>query len=75
MYQNLYDRAKKIIKKDACMIFYDTCRPLNLETDASGVSLPAGLLQVRNGMNWEQEKVKDNATLHPNAFASKNLSA
>ena len=44
MCQDLDDRAKKIIKKDTCMKFYDTSGPLYLETDISGVSLGAGLL-------------------------------
>ena len=44
MYQKLYDKAKNLIKKDACMKFYDTSRPLNLETDASGIGLGTGLL-------------------------------
>ena len=39
MFQDLYDRTKKIIKKDACLKFYDASRPLHLESDASGVSL------------------------------------
>ena len=42
MCRDLYDKAKKIPKKDACIKFYDASRPLYLETDASGVSLGAG---------------------------------
>ena len=38
MGQDLYNRAKEIVKKDACMKFYDVARPLYLETDVSGVS-------------------------------------
>ena len=41
MYQDLYDTAQKIVKKDACMKLYNASRPLYLETDASGVSLGA----------------------------------
>ena len=74
MYPNLYNKAKKVIKKDPCMKFYDTSRPLYPETDASGVSLAAGLLQVREGMNCENDEVPDNATLHPFAFTNKSLS-
>ena len=47
MYQDLYKKAKKIIKRDAYMKFYDASRLLLLETITSGVSLGAGLLQVR----------------------------
>ena len=47
MYKGVYDKAKKIIKKDACMKFYDASRPLSMETNALGVSFEAGLLQER----------------------------
>ena len=46
MYQDLYDRAKIIIKKDTCVKFSDASRPLYLKTDASGVSLGGRLLEV-----------------------------
>ena len=48
MNQDLYDKAKKIINKDSCMKFYEPFRPLYQETDASGVGLGAGIMQV-----WE----------------------
>ena len=73
MHQDLYDRAEKIIKKDACMKFCDTSRPLYLENNALGVSLGATLLQVRVEMNYGHGRVSDNATLCPIAFASKSL--
>ena len=37
-YQDLYDKAKRLITKDAYMKFYDTSKPLYIEIDASGVS-------------------------------------
>ena len=40
-YWDLYNKAKKIIKKDANMKSYDASRPQYLETDASDVSLGA----------------------------------
>ena len=46
---------------------------LYLETDASGVYLGTGLLQVRRGMNCGCDKVLEKAPLHLIAFASKNL--
>ena len=52
MYQDLYDRTRKIIKEDACMKFFDVSRTLCLETDVPGASLGTRLLQVGNGMNW-----------------------
>ena len=30
MFQNLYDKAKEIVNRDACMKFYDMVRPLYL---------------------------------------------
>ena len=62
-YQDLYNKAKKIVMKDACMKFHDATRPLCLETDVSGVSLGARLLQVRDGMNYGCNAVPDNATM------------
>ena len=70
MYQDVYDRAKKIVKKDACMTFYDASRPLYMETDISHVGLGARLLQVKDDMNCGHDKVPHNATLHQIAFAS-----
>ena len=45
-YQQLFDNAKSIIKADVCMTFYNNSKPLYLETDASGISLGAALLQT-----------------------------
>ena len=36
-----FDKAKGIIKDDACMIFYDEAKPLYIEKDVSGVGLGA----------------------------------
>ena len=57
------------------MKFYDASKPLNVKTDAFSISLGAGLLQVWNGVNCEQDRVPDNTPLHPNAFTSKSLSS
>ena len=43
--------------------------------DSIDIGLRAGLLQVRDGMNCGCDKVPDNATLYPIAFASKDLSS
>ena len=61
--------------KDACLKFYDTSKPLYLDIDASGIGLGASLLQMRKDMNCWFDKVTDNATLCPIAFASKSLSS
>ena len=55
------------------MKFYDTSRYLYMETDASDVSLGAGLLQLKDSINYEYDSVPDNATLHPTVFISKSL--
>ena len=55
------------------MKFYDASRPLYLKTDASGVCLEAGLLEVRKGMNSGYDEVPDNVTLCPIVFDSKGL--
>ena len=73
MYKGLYIKAKKVIKRDADMKFYNAPRPLYWENDAWGVSLEAGVVQVREGMNFECDKVTGNATLHPIPFTRKSL--
>ena len=57
------------------MKFYGVARTLYLETGASGIGFGAGLLQMRDGMNYGHEKIQDNAILQPKAFASKRLSS
>ena len=44
------------------MIFYDALKPINLETDASGIGLGASLLYVREGVNCGHDEVSDNVT-------------
>ena len=53
-YQQTYNKAKSIIKKDMCMKFYNENKELFLETDASGVGLGAALLQLRDNTAWQQ---------------------
>ena len=74
-HQELYDKVKNIIKQDRCMKFYDASRPLYLGTDASGISLEAGHLQVRDGMKFGQGGVLNNTALHSIDFACKGLSS
>ena len=45
------------------MQFYDALKPLYLESDTSGMSLEAGLLQIRKGMNCGNAKAPDNIVL------------
>ena len=53
------------------MKFYHVSRPLHLETDASGISVRAGLLWVREGMNCGCGEGPDNVVLCLIVFASK----
>ena len=58
--QKTFDKAKEIIKEDACMKFYDETRPLYIATDASGVGLGAALLQTRGITSCHRDKVLGN---------------
>ena len=73
MYQDPYDRARKIVRKDSCMKFYDVSQQLYLETYSSGVSLGVRLLEISNVMNCGHDKVPDKSTLCTTPFASKSL--
>ena len=75
LYPDLYNRTKKIVKKDACMKFYDVARFLYLETNASSIDLGARILEVRDSINSEHEKVSENTILHPMTFSSSGLSS
>ena len=74
-YQKIFDRAKSIIKEDAFMKFYDESKPLNIETDASGVKLGAALLQTRSGTSCPRDEAPNNSILRPIASTSKSLSS
>ena len=45
-YQQLFNKAKLLIKVDVCMKLYDNTKLLYLEIDASGIGLGAALLQL-----------------------------
>ena len=72
-YQQLFNKAKSIIKVEMCMKFYDDTKLLYLETDASGVGLGAALLPLRDNTNCPKRHAPDNTILYPIAFASKSL--
>ena len=74
-YQEIYERAKFLVKEDACMKYYDVWKPLHLETDASGVGLGVTLLQVMDNLNCRNDEAQDNAMLQPTAFVWKSLSS
>ena len=72
-YQQLFNRAKSLIKVEICMKFYDDTKLLYLETDASGVGLGAVPLQLCNKTACQRDMVPDNAILRPVAFASQSF--
>ena len=74
-YQPLFDKAKSIVKVDVCMKFYNDAKSLYLETDASGVSLGAALLQLCKNIVCPKGIAPDNITFYPIAFASKSLTS
>ena len=71
-YQKMFNNAKAIINEDACMKFYDETKPLNIETDASGVGLGTYLLQKRSNINCHRDKTPDNSNLRLIVVASKS---
>ena len=64
-YQQRFKKAKMLIKVEMCMKFYDDNKPLYLETDASGISLGAALLQLRDDTSCQTHMVPDNTILCP----------
>ena len=73
MYQNMFDKAKTIIKEDVYMEFYDKTKPLYIETDASGVELGAALLKTRSNTSCPRDELPDNSIFRPITFSSKSL--
>ena len=73
MYQDLFDKTKKIMKQDTCVKFCDASRSLCLETNVPGTNLGAALLHVREAMNCGCNELPENVNLHPTMFASKSL--
>ena len=67
-YQKTFDKAKAIIKEDACMKCYDETK-----TATSGVELGAALLQMRGNTCCHRDEVLNNSILWPIAFSSKSL--
>ena len=73
-YQEIYERAKSLVKEEKCTKYYNIRKPLYLETDAWGLGLGATLLQARDDLNCGYDEVLGNTMLWPIAFTSKSLS-
>ena len=71
-YQQLFNKAKSLIKAEMCIKFYDDTKPLYLETDAPGIGLGAALL-LRDNKECQKDTAPDYANLHPITFVSKSL--
>ena len=71
--QNIFNRARNIIKKNVAMAFYIKKKQLYLETDTLGVGLGASLLQVRNKNQFPRDESPNKEALKPRAFTSKSL--
>ena len=54
LYQQLFAKAKALIKVDVCMKFYDDTKLLYLETDVSRVGLGAALLQLHDNTTFQK---------------------
>ena len=65
--QNLYDKAKNIIKDNATMAFYNVIQQLYIKTDALGVSLGPNLMQARDRMWFQRNEDHDNAGIVANS--------
>ena len=66
--QQLFDKAKSLIKAEMCMKFYDDTKPLYLETDVSGIGLEQQYYNL--GTTWAARKTVHQTTL---SFAQLHL--
>ena len=71
--QQLFAKARLLIKTDVCMKFYEDTKPIYLGTDASGIGLGAALLQLHDSTTCQKGMASDNTILCPITFASKHL--
>ena len=72
-HQKIFDKAKSIIKDDACMKFYDDTKLLYIETDVPGAGLGAALLQTRSSTSCPRDEVPESSIPRTSAFMSKRL--
>ena len=69
--QDVYKKARHLIKNDVCHNMYDTKTVLCIETDAPSIGLGTGLLQTHDGTVAHFAEVPGHYVLRPIAFASK----
>ena len=72
-YQQLFAKAKSLIKVDICMKFYNDIKLLYLETNVSGVGLRVALLQLHDNTTCQKGMAPDSTILCHIAYASKSL--
>ena len=72
-YQQLFDKAKSLIKAEMCMQFYDDTKLFYLEKDASDVGLGAALLQLRDNTNCPKDTAPDNTILMSKCICKQKL--
>ena len=72
-YQQLFDKAKLLIKVEMCMNFYDDTKPLYLETDVSGIGLGVALLQLRDNMGCQKDTAPGQHYPLPNCICEQQL--
>ena len=72
--RNHVQKVRALIRKDACMKFYNERQLLDLEIDVSDDGLGQGLLQLREGINCPHDEAPDNTAQSTTVFTSKSLS-
>ena len=65
MYQDFIQQGQEHYQAGHMHEILGCIKALHLETAASDIGLPAGLLQVGDGMNCGGDKVLNNTALHP----------
>ena len=55
-HQRLYGESKALIKQSLHALHFNETRSMCLETGALGVGLGGGLLQIRYGINFPQDR-------------------
>ena len=71
----MVDKAKTIIKEDACMKFLDEMKPLCTETDASGVGLEQSYYRQEMVQVFPEIRHQTTAYLDPSHLQARGYQA